>query len=220
MRVPCMNCGEPFYVRELNPRKHCSAKCRDESSEKKKAVVCANCGRNFKYKHRNSSTKYCGPACYHASQKKPMTIDRLFHGTTRTDSGCLNRPWGSTISGYSSFNVDGKTKLAHRVSYEMHYGPIPDGLVVCHKCDNPFCIEPTHLFVGTHKDNTQDALQKNRLVRGEAAKNSKLTDQDVLTIRARHKAGGITAAALAKEYKVSIALMSFVINRQRWTHLP
>jgi len=90
-------------------------------------------------------------------------IDRFNEKWTPvTESGC----WLWTdylVSGkYGHLTVNYKTLAAHRVSYELHVGEIPEGLCVCHRCDVPFCVNPDHLFLGTHKDNTQDMLKKNR----------------------------------------------------------
>lgn len=83
-------------------------------------------------------------------------------GKRDPETGCLNyRGWINT-NGYGRIRIGKKSCGAHRVAYEVFIGPIPEGMLVCHKCDNRRCIEPTHLFLGTHADNTQDMLQKGR----------------------------------------------------------
>lgn len=79
-----------------------------------------------------------------------------------TDSGCWE--WIGTIysNGYGKFEYQKSQWRAHRLAYYFSYGQIPSGLFVCHKCDNPICINPTHLFVGTHQDNMDDAVEKGR----------------------------------------------------------
>jgi HNH endonuclease len=128
--------------------------------------------------------------------------------------------------GYGHIRIEGHAVYAHRLSYELHHGPLPDGLYVCHNCptgDNPSCVNPAHLFLGTAKDNTQDMLSKGRqryVSRpGEANPYAKLTDEIVLDIRRRITTGE-TKAALAREYGVSHVTISRIINRKTWKHLP
>ena len=87
---------------------------------------------------------------------------RFWQKVDKTD-GCWEWTGSKKRRGYVEFFADGKTCLAHRWSYEAHNGPIPPGLFVCHKCDNPCCVRPDHLFVGTAKDNMQDCSKKGRL---------------------------------------------------------
>lgn len=78
-----------------------------------------------------------------------------------TDTGCWN--WtGYLYHGYGILSVARKPTKAHRVSYEIHHGAIPSGMIICHRCDNRSCVNPDHLFVGTYKDNNQDIVDKGR----------------------------------------------------------
>jgi hypothetical protein len=87
--------------------------------------------------------------------------ERLAARLVRTDSGCLE--WtGATLKGYGQIGDGQRVLYAHRVAYELAKGSVPDGLLVCHHCDNPPCCEPTHLFVGTVQDNTDDMIAKGR----------------------------------------------------------
>lgn len=99
----------------------------------------------------------------------------------RSEAECW--PWMATKNGvgYGKFTLGVNNKvLAHRYSYEAANGPIPDGVLVCHKCDNPQCVNPAHLFLGTHKDNMEDAVRKGRQARGARLPQTKLTDAQVL----------------------------------------
>jgi len=105
---------------------------------------------------------------------------------------------------------------AHRLSWELHFGPIPTGLRVLHKCDNRLCVRPDHLFLGTAKDNTDDMLQKEREARGEMLPQAKLTAADIPIIRASQESGDILAA----RYRVSKSTISMVRHRKVWKHIP
>ena len=90
-------------------------------------------------------------------------MERFFTKVTKTDS-CWE--WSAAKrgkSGYGAFKVDGKVVDAHRISYKIHFGEVPNGLCVCHKCDNRMCVRPDHLFLGTHSDNMKDCYKKGRM---------------------------------------------------------
>ena len=121
--------------------------------------------------------------------------------------------------GYGLFFLNGKTERAHRLSYKIQFGEIPKGMQVCHHCDNTSCVRPDHLFLGTAKQNMEDASRKGRLPIGENAARSKLTAPKVGEIRARHASGNNPIAKLAREYGVSRPTIDAVLNRKTWAHL-
>lgn len=117
--------------------------------------------------------------------------------------------------GYGKFWLNGRTDLAHRASYRIHHGPIPVGLAVRHRCDNPPCVNPAHLLVGTGKDNARDALERDRYRRGSRNGRAKLTEQQVSEIR-RLRQQGETQKALAEQFGVSRSAIQFVLNGRNW----
>ena len=128
-------------------------------------------------------------------------------------------------AGYGKFYVkDGTretTAYAHRISYELSIGPIPNGLCVLHHCDNPPCVNPNCFFLGTQADNMADMDRKGRRgytgSKGENNHNAKLTENDVREIRAAQ--GGETGVSLARRYRVTSALISLVQSRKAWRHV-
>ena len=83
---------------------------------------------------------------------------------------CWQWTGGKSSLGYGDMMIEGKRIGAHRFSYQLHHGPIPEGMWICHHCDNPKCINPDHLFIGTHQDNSNDKIKKGRDVQGFAGK--------------------------------------------------
>jgi hypothetical protein len=112
----------------------------------------------------------------------------------------------------------GRLIRAHRVIWELTFGPIPDGRVVLHTCDNPPCCNPAHLRLGTQLDNIADRNRKRRTARGERASHARLTADQVRAIRWRHTFG-ITMRALAAEYGVSSHQIYLIVHRKSWAHL-
>lgn len=148
------------------------------------------------------------------------TADRLAFHSTAGPNGCVLWTANTIPDGYGRLVIDRKSLLAHRVAWELaNDRPVPPGMCVCHRCDVPACINPDHLFLGTHADNMADmALKKRqpRIPRGERHKASKLTDAIVRLIRA----DGRSQQAIADEYGVSQSNISRVLLGHTWRHVP
>ena len=112
-----------------------------------------------------------------------------------------------------------KRVRASRTAYERAFGPIPDGLDVCHRCDNPGCVRPEHLFAGTANDNMQDCKAKGRTSRGESRHNVKLSKDSVSEIRRLAAAGTMTQQAIGNLYGVHQATIHKVVSRKHWAHV-
>ncbi len=125
-------------------------------------------------------------------------------------------PWYAPIyHGYGRFSVESKKSVpAHRFAYELTNGPIPDGLLVCHKCDNRACCNPAHHFLGTDADNIHDCVAKGRNAHGSRNGRAKLTEEQVREIRAAYPER--TQDSLAREYGVSQRLISLIVRGENW----
>ena len=117
--------------------------------------------------------------------------------------------------GYGVIGADGKLQKAHRVSWNLANGPVPEGLCVLHRCDTPPCVNPGHLFLGSHAENMADMNAKGREARGEANGQSKLTATQVVEIR---EASG-TQTAIAARFGVSRRQISCIRAGKYWAHL-
>ncbi len=109
---------------------------------------------------------------------------------------------------------------AHRVSYAFTHGKIPLGLIICHKCDNPPCVNPKHLYAGTDADNMRDSMARGRqrAVHGEQHPHAKLTDSQIIEIR-NLTASGMTNRATAKLFNVGFSAIARIRERKNWKHV-
>lgn len=137
--------------------------------------------------------------------------------TADLETGCHIWAGKPDAHGYGTFCVDRKMYKAHRLSYELYKGPIPTGMLVCHKCDNRICVNPDHLFVGTLQDNMDDRARKDRQAKGER-NHSKLKASSVLLIRELSQKRW-TQRRLAKEFGVDKSTINNIVNRRKWTHI-
>jgi hypothetical protein len=136
-------------------------------------------------------------------------------------------PWtgAKKPKGYGNLRIDKRYLIAHRVAFEIVNGPIPEGYLVCHICDNPPCCNPGHLMLGTAKSNAADMLIKNRqktalyASRGERNGNSKLKPVDILRIRYLFAVCGLKYRIIAERFKVSTTTIGHIIRKQTWSHV-
>jgi hypothetical protein len=153
-------------------------------------------------------------------RNQSSTIDiraRFLEKTRRDESGCLIWIGAVNANGYGSIVVGGRAQTASRVAYELFIGEIPDGLCVCHRCDNPICMEPSHLFAGTNMDNRRDCKEKGRAngAIGERNCKAKLAVDDVIAIRR----SGDRTSALARRYQVHRSTILMIRKRLTWRHV-
>lgn len=188
--------------------------------------ICINCGIKFKtFKFRiKDGQKYCSSSCCNAHRSKTADLSRLelFFKNISNEfhpNGC----WiykNTSQDGYGRLAIHAKTMKAHRYSYQINIGVIPEDLFVCHRCDNPPCVNPDHLFVGEPKENSLDMVKKNRQHRskGSAVNGAKLNEQQVLEIKQKLKNGeGVTQ--LSRDYNISHNIISRIKSGFIWVHV-
>lgn len=155
-------------------------------------------------------------------------------------SECIVWTKAKAGKGYGVKMVDGRMQYVHRIAAEKAFGPIPDGMVVAHKCDNPACHNPDHLFVCTQKENLADMKAKGRSAKGDKHRSkthpelvlkgslvggSKLSESDVLMIRSEYKKCGpgkrqpTSLTAIAEKYGIAFQTVSKIVNRKTWSHV-
>ena len=132
-----------------------------------------------------------------------------------TESGCWIWTKGLNTNGYGKLSFMGVTTQAHRLSYELHSGQIPEGHNVLHRCDVRCCVNPDHLFLGSQADNIKDMVEKGRKMCGENYKTAKLTNADAAAILNDERPNSV----IAKQYGVSRVLVSDIKAGKRWKHV-
>lgn len=135
-----------------------------------------------------------------------------------SEKGCHEFSGPLNENGYGRISFKGKKIYVHRAVYEHFNGPIPNGLIIRHKCDNPKCCNVEHLELGNQYDNCMDKVKRNRQAKGNKIPQSKLNEEKVLKMRKLH-AEGITQKKLAEMYGVDSSQISRVVNRIDWKWL-
>jgi transposase len=129
--------------------------------------------------------------------------------------------WQGALSqgGYGKIKINGKHWRAHRYAYKLAASE-PGERIVCHHCDNPSCVNPNHLYAGSHKDNAEDRVDRGRQARGEEHKVSKLSREQVLHARALYRGYEKTFVELAEMFGVTYEAIQYAVRGQTWKHLP
>lgn len=165
---------------------------------KRKTSPCENCGTII-LQYPSQKQRFCSWKC------KTDPVWRFWRFVEKTDSCWI---WnGGKNAGYGIFSKGNKSRIAHRVSYEMHFGPIPENTEVCHRCDNPSCVRPDHLFLGTAKDNSDDKFSK-----GRQRYTGPKSKEEVARIRS--DACSLTREELCRKYNIQPPSLLRILNRK------
>lgn len=181
---------------------------------------CGSCFVANKGKFTSGRLKACGRCCRKASKQRGIIElrARVTTGLVRTQEGCMEFP-GCKRHGYGAIKWAGRMIGAHKAAYLIAYGEIPDGLQVCHKCDNRACCNPDHLFLGTALDNKQDSISKDRHTRGERVGTAILTASQVDNIRREYDIGLVPQAELGRRYGVTAYNIWRIVHNRTWRHI-
>jgi hypothetical protein len=195
---------------------------------RKPTKPCEHCGNPRPHHAR----RFCSQAC-HGAACTTQPAERFWAKVQKTDA-CWIWTGSKNEFGYGTFTRrSGESpRRAHRFAWELVRSAIPKGLSVLHNCDNPACVNPDHLFLGTHRDNMHDMVQKGRArvggpsqqpnteqrARGQQHGCAKLADTDVRVIRSE-RAAGVRVTALMQRFNVSRNTIQRIVHRRLWTHL-
>ncbi len=153
------------------------------------------------------------------------TIERFWSKVRDTESRAQCWNWTAGRSNrYGAFSFRGMLIRAHRFSYILHFGAIPQGRCVCHRCDNTLCVNPAHLFIGTQADNVTDMIHKHRqaeppLNRGSDNGMAKLDENKVSTIRSLYTTGRYSQQRLADLFNIDQTSISLIVRNKIWTEV-
>ena len=223
----CEWCSQPFLVAasQSHKRKYCSRACGRASVPPTPELDCETCGKRFIPDRGNwlrGYGKYCSGECYGVAkgrQNQAATVDRFWARVDKSGD-CWVWRGARYKKGYGRFSTVGKEGvLASHFAWQLVHGPIPPGMLLCHRCDNPPCVRVDHLFLGTAADNSADMVTKGRQTSGEKNGNAVLTDAIVREARRRYGDRTDTMASLAKEYGIKLATMKYAVSGRGWRHV-
>lgn len=188
-------------------------------------AICEQCGSPFYAppKHRRQT---CSRACQRAATAARVP-DRFWTKVDRSGGPDACWPWigRNSVNGYGRLTIQTegghRSERAHRLALKLSGVDVPDDMHVCHRCDNPPCCNPTHLFVGTDEDNVRDRDAKGRAcnLRGGAHPRSKMTEDDVRKIRHLYSTKQNSATQLAERYGVHTGTIWAIARRKTWKHV-
>lgn len=235
IQLNCQRCGNSFSVYESRFKKgevkYCSMQCYKPKKDRI-PKVCKQCNVQFMVsptEHRRGNGIYCSKTCIGKEIAKtrknflPQDPIQRFYSfilDSSNDDICWKWTGGKDWDGYGIFFVNKKSIKAHRYAYQILVGRIPSGKLICHTCDNPSCVNPKHLFIGTFQDNVDDMMKKGRhkARSGSCHHNSKLNEELVKIVKQRLLKGD-KITHIAKDLNVSITTIFDIKNGNTWKNV-
>jgi hypothetical protein len=230
LQFTCLTCNKSF-LSSKRPAQYCSPACWYQVIRQIAPIACVDCGRECMElgKVRSKGRPFRCPDCRQERQRTgwtpsaytrktiaPFSADDHRWDLVRKQGECWVWLGRKRKRGYGAIG----RRAAHRVSYEAHCGPIPDGMCVCHRCDNPSCVRPDHLFIGTRTENIKDRDQKGRAAKGEQHGMAKMTAADVMALREEAaRSGRVAAYDLAASRGIKKIAAADAISGRTWKHL-
>ena len=225
----CSQCQKHFSVRPSRLRngqgrccsRFCAAIARISGPTENTCLICHVRFSIRPSQYRIGKDRYCSRSCANSARAIPSDI-RFWRLVQKSNDGhdCWLWKQPKADGNYPIFVIKaGRLSMpAHRFSWILTFGEIPDGLCVLHRCDVRHCVKPAHLFLGTHQDNSDDAVRKNRQAKGSRCARSKLTELQVAEIRSK-LAAGASSSTLANLYKVTVGTIYHIQRRFTWKHI-
>lgn len=184
--------------------------------------VCNNCNKEFfivSSAAKKGKGRFCSRQCNNFKNRSLDAIKNLFWSNVLKTESCWIYNKKPNSRGYGNIGLgNSKQTSAHRFSYEIHFGSIPSLLFVCHTCDNRMCVNPEHLFLGTHQENVTDMVQKKRNVKGENHWSNRLTEKQVKEIKYMLK-NNINYKIISNRYGVSHHTIFDIKRNKSWKHI-
>ncbi len=180
---------------------------------------CKECGVKFIRKHAYGkyAPAFCSTECFVNNRR--ITTEKFWSFVVKKENGCWEWNGYFNFKGYGQIRINQKSVMAHRHAWFLTNGSIPKGLLVCHHCDNPPCCNPAHLFLGTEKINTHDAVSKGRMCRGEGKRNAKLKESQVIEILRLYYLEGIPTRKIERMMNLKMDSLGSIVTGMNWGYL-
>lgn len=223
VQCTCSHCKKAFFVADAWKARrttYCSRACKDAAHSFEQA--CDACGKIIHVQRCRLEyrSRYCDLTCKGIGSRVSPTD--LYHRYIVVTPDCWQWKGKADRKGYGTFTTtwsgEKTTYWAHRFSWEMHNGPILNGLHVLHHCDTPSCTNPDHLFLGTHQDNMRDMAIKGRNAHGSRSPSAKLTEESVHCILSMLKSG-VPDSEVAATYSVHRRTITDIRLNRTWRHI-